>query len=209
MLRMQGLPYSAIKQQVGVSKSTLSLWLRNFPLARDQIIALRAENPRRIERFRETMRHKREKQFAKVYQEMAKQIGTLTERELFVSGLFLYWAEGGKTDKYKSTLSNTDPGILIWYLKWLACIGVPRERIKIRLQLFADMDKEKEFRYWQKVLNIPRKQFVNPYFKKTLLTSVTYQSYGHGTCNIMVGGRDVSEKILAGLAVLKDSSLKL
>ena len=39
-LRRQGWSYNDILKEVGVSKSTLSLWLRDVPLADEQIAAL-------------------------------------------------------------------------------------------------------------------------------------------------------------------------
>lgn len=39
-LRTQGWSYNDILREVGVSKSTLSLWLRDIPLTDEQILAL-------------------------------------------------------------------------------------------------------------------------------------------------------------------------
>lgn len=61
-LRRQGKSYSQIKKEIGVSKSTLSCWLRTYPLNKKQIeklMKLRATSEVRIERYRETMRKKK------------------------------------------------------------------------------------------------------------------------------------------------------
>ena len=140
ILRKKGMSYSEIKEKLGVSKSTLSYWLRDLPLSRERINALRAHSPKRIEKFRNTMRMKREARLSQVYVQVSKTIRSLSSRELFIAGLFLYWGEGGKTKAYAITLANTDPRMIRFYLVWLRALGVPEEKIKIRLHLYSDMD---------------------------------------------------------------------
>ena len=58
--RKEGFSYSQIKEKLKVSKSTLSGWLCDMPLSEERIRELQADNPIRIERYRNTMRTKRE-----------------------------------------------------------------------------------------------------------------------------------------------------
>ena len=62
-LRKQGKSYSQIKQEVDVSKGTLSRWLQDYPLSEKRLRELRDHNPKRIEKFRKTMREKRQSDF--------------------------------------------------------------------------------------------------------------------------------------------------
>jgi hypothetical protein len=62
------MSYSQIKQAIGVSKSTLSGWLKDYPLSKERIDELRGKSERRIERYRETMRKKREKRLLDIYE---------------------------------------------------------------------------------------------------------------------------------------------
>ena len=130
---------------------------------------------------------------------VSKEVGTFTPRELFIAGFFLYWAEGGKTKPYNITLSNTDPSMLRFYLKWVYSLGVPKEKIKVRLQLYSDMNIEKEIQFWTKKLALKSAQFRKPYIKETRLASLTQKGFGHGTCNISVDDRDISEYVMQGL----------
>ena len=201
-MREKGLPYSQIKAKLGVSKSTLSYWLRDMPLSRERINSLRATSPRRIERFRDTMEEKRNLRLSEVRKKVMKDIGTLSKRELFLAGLFLYWGEGGKTKRYTITLANTDPNMIRFYLKWLEVMEIPSIKIKVRLHLYTDMDMERETRFWIRETKLPRKNFQKPHLKKTLYKEVIQKGFGHGTCNIIVDGRDVSEYVLESLKVL-------
>jgi DNA-binding transcriptional MerR regulator len=201
-LRKQGLPYSDIRVRLGVSKSTLSAWLHDMPLTRDRINELRAYSSQRIERFRNTMSEKREKRLAGVYLKVKKDIKRLTKRDIFIAGLFLYWGEGGKTKRYTITLSNTDPSMIRFYLRWLKELRIPVEKIKVRLQLYSDMDIQEKVMFWVKETGLPIKQFQKTYVKQTLYTRVTEKGFGHGTCNVIVDDRDIQEYVQQSLRVI-------
>lgn len=58
-LRLQGNSYSQIKSVLKVNKSTLSYWLKDFPLSEEKIQKLRDRNPQRIEKYRATRARQR------------------------------------------------------------------------------------------------------------------------------------------------------
>ncbi|KKP87973.1 hypothetical protein A2456_03450 [Candidatus Nomurabacteria bacterium RIFOXYC2_FULL_36_19] len=210
VMRKKGMSYSQIKEKLGVSKSTLSGWLYNMPLSVKRIRELQADSPIRIEKYRNTMRAKKEKKFAEAYQEMSKKIGKLTKRELFLSGLFLYWAEGSKTTRGTVGLTNTNPTMLKFYIKWLKLFGYLKKDFSVHLHLYSDMNIRKQEKYWAQELDIPLSQFRKSYIKKTLLTSITYHNgFGQGTCTVMVLNARFYEKVLMGLKYIQDSFCKL
>ena len=167
-LRKQGKSYSQIKKNLGISKSTLSYWLRDYPLSKQRIKELRDNNEQRIEKFRETMRKKKERRLFRVYEEQKKIIFPFTQRDFFIAGLFLYWGEGGKTRFSNISISNTDPSVLKFFINWLIKIfRISKKKLKISLHLYKDMDIEKEMKFWSQCLDIPISQFYKPYIKKT------------------------------------------
>ena len=58
-MRESGMSYSQIKAELGVSKSTLSLWLRDLPLSDTRLRELRDFNQVRIEKTRLKKQQKR------------------------------------------------------------------------------------------------------------------------------------------------------
>ena len=68
-LRKQGKSYSQIKQELALSKSTLSRWLKKYPLSKERILELRGRSPVRIEKYRNTMIRKRENKLICEYME--------------------------------------------------------------------------------------------------------------------------------------------
>lgn len=207
-LRKQGKSYSEIKERIGVSKSTLSGWLRDYPLSKEDLVRLRDKNPRRIEMYRATMARKRHEREQGVYATIEENIDSLTEREVLLTGLFLYWAEGTKRARYTTALANTDPAMIRFFLRWVKNMGIKKEKLSVRLQLYSDMDIKKETEWWSKELNLSEKYFKKPYVKKTLHKNLTYKTgYGHGTCNVMIHDRDLNDYVMMGVKYLQDQHM--
>lgn len=205
VMRQKGMSYSQIKVELGVSKSTLSKWLYDMPLSEKRIRELRADSPIRIERYRNTMRIKRENTLRESYKKVSKDIKRLSKREIFIAGLFLYWGEGSKTRTAVSALSNTDPSVLIFYIKWLENFGVNKKDLKVKLQLYNDMNIKKEIKYWSKKLNLPINSFVKSYIKESNFSGLTYKNgFGHGTCMVWLANREKNDYILMGIKRLQD-----
>ena len=188
------------------SKSTLSNWLRNYPLSKERIRSLQALSEKRIENFRKTMLRKREMRLSEVYNKEKKKLLPLSKRELFLAGLFLYWGEGTKANKGELVISNTDPKVITFSLHWfIKILKVPKKKIKILVHLYKDMNIEKELQFWSELTKIPLSQFRKPYIKKTYSKSVTYKgAFGHGTCNIRIADTRLLEKVLMTIKAMGD-----
>ena len=199
-LRKQGKSYSEIKNILGINKSTLSGWLREYPLSAQQMQQLRDLNPRRIESYRATCQKRRDARVAKVYDKVRRDIRKFSRREFFLSGLCLYWAEGTKRHDACTAIANTDPALISFFVKWLENLGVLKNRLRVRLHLYKDMNVIAETRYWSNALRIPLSQFRTPYIKDSNKAAITYQNgYGHGTCNIMYGNKEMNDYVLQGI----------
>ncbi len=205
--RKEGMSYSQIKKILKLSKSTLSLWLRDYPLSRERIRELRDCNEQRIERCRETKRKNREQKLKQIYSNEKIKILPLSKRELYIAGLFLYWGEGSKNIEAALSVSNSDPAVLRFFIFWVTkVLFFPKERLKVYLQLYNDMDIRKELSYWSGLLNISPCQFGRPHVKKTSSQRINHKgSFGHGTCQVRAGDVNIANKALMGLKVIRDS----
>lgn len=207
-MRQKGMSYSQIKEKLGISKSTLSGWLYNMPLSAARIRELQADSPVRIEHYRNTMRAKREAKNKIAYQNIAQRIGGISDREFLIAGLFLYWAEGSKTKTFSTALTNTNPKMLILFIRWLKFFNVPKSKIKVHLHLYSDMNIKKQINFWSKTLHIPVSQFRKPYIKKTTLSSITYTNgFGQGTCSVIVENGYVSDQVKMGIQYIQNNLL--
>lgn len=202
-LRMQGLSYSQIKESIKVSKGTLSAWLKEYPLPEERIRALRGNNPKRIERFRNTMAAKKEERLRISFKKVAHDLGVLNNRDMLVAGFFLYWGEGSKTAAATTALTNTNPAMLIFFIKWLKLLGVKKSDMRVKLHLYSDMDIEKTKTWWSKKLGIPLVQFRKSYIKESAQSNAIYKGYfRYGTCTVIYDDVALLNYILMGLKYL-------
>ena len=206
ILRKKEMSYNQIRKILKVSKSTLSIWLRNYPLSEQRIRQLRDWSEQRIEKCRETKRRKKERRLKETYETQKKFILPLEKRELFMLGLGLYWGEGAKFKMDRLSISNTDPALINVFIYWLTkSLGIPRKKIRVLLHLYKDMDIKKEMHFWSDILKIPLSQFNAPYIKKTSSKRIDHKGgFGHGTCNLGINSVPLAEKILMGLKVISD-----
>ena len=206
-MRKKGLSYNDIKSKLRLSKSTLSRWLQNIPLSPEAINKLNLNKQIKIERYRNTMNEKREKKLKVYYNDAKKYILPLSSKELYLAGLLLYWGEGSKTVRHTVSINNTDPAVLQFALSWLTqSLKIRRNKIKVILHLYSDMNINKERNYWSKILHLPLSQFLKPYIKHSLRSEIDQRSFGHGTCGLMVYDTKLKEKILMALKVISDQS---
>jgi len=199
------MSYSQIIKKIKVSKSSLSLWLRIYPLSQDQISKLRNQNERRIEKYRKTMKQKRENKLRNYYLEEKKKLLPLLKKEIYLSGLFLYWGEGNKAARHVLSVNNTDPAVMKFYLYWLIkALGVKKDKIHIYLHLYKDMDKEMEIDYWVKELSLSKNNVSSIYIKESKKTEIDQKGFGHGTCALVVHNTVLKDRVILGLKAISD-----
>lgn len=190
----KNLSYGDIKKRLGVPRSTLSYWLKEMPLSEERILELKRVGYKNSEtgreKYRNTMRLKREAEDKKVYQYYFQKLADVSRDTLFVAGLMLYLGEGDKKNNTRIVLANTDFGIIKFFMKWLKqFMKVEKYKIKVQLHLYEDMDIEKETKMWQNELEIADSQFYKSSIRKLKKASFSYSdSPRHGTCSLYVLG---------------------
>ncbi len=210
----ENLSYTEIRKRLGVPKSTLSYWLREFPLSKERILELRRQGWKKaevkIERFRAAMRKKRELKDREVYKKYQKRFANLPEEIFFIAGLILYLGEGNKRDYCKIALSNTDPKIIKFFAKWLTEFsGINREEIKVQLHLYENMNIEKEKDFWKSTLGFQENQFYRPEIRKLKKASFSYkESFRHGTCDLCVMGVEKKRELMMAIQAFVDKYIK-
>lgn len=207
-LRLAGGSYNEIRNQLLVSKSTLSSWLSDYPLTSKQISALTGRyKAKQIENYRLAVRKRNELRLSQIYKKEAKKLLPLSKRELLIAGLFLYLGEGGKRGNGSIIVSNTDPNIVKFVLYWYTkVLKIPKEKIRVSLQLYMDMDIQREMTFWSRSLGMPLINFWKPYIKKSHTMGIDHSGYKHGTCGLYHGNARLFEKIMMGTKVILDKT---
>ncbi|MYQ45115.1 hypothetical protein GTW40_08590 [Streptomyces sp. SID4985] len=167
-LRLQGWTYDRIQLELGCSRSSVSLWVRDLPRPErrytpEEQQALMQEG---LARHRAAEREKREESKSSAVRDVAE----LTDRELFVAGVALYWAEGAKSKPYdrreRAVFVNSDPGVIKTYLAWLDLLDVDRERLGYRVLIHESADIPAAHRFWAEVAGVDVAVFAKPTLKK-------------------------------------------
>ena len=98
-MRREGRSYREIREVVGVSKSTLSLWLRDVPWTEEQQRALDLRTPAAATRRARAIRASATQRRLQTRAEARAQITNLSESELFAAGVVAYWLRGPRTSR--------------------------------------------------------------------------------------------------------------
>ncbi|WP_217129798.1 hypothetical protein [Streptomyces sp. AC558_RSS880] len=167
-LRLQGWTYDQIEAELGCSRSSASLWVRDLPKPErkrtpEEAAAIARRGWEAKLRIRDEERQRTK--------EAAKQaIGDLSARELFLVGVGLYWAEGGKDKPYDRrenvAFVNSDPSMIQVFLAWLDLLGVERERLRFTVMIHEKADIAGAEEYWADLVGAGRSAFNKTTLKK-------------------------------------------
>ncbi|MFI2348329.1 hypothetical protein ACH492_15030 [Streptomyces sp. NPDC019443] len=168
-LRLKGMTYDQIQVELGCSKSSISLWVRDLPKPPPRRTP--AEQAKLASRKR--WDHElaiRDAERQKTKQQAFDQIGRLSDRELLIAGVTLYWAEGGKDKAYDRRESlkfiNSDPNVIKLYLQWLDLLRVPRERLPFAVSIHESADVPAAERFWAEIANVSPEAFRKSMLKR-------------------------------------------
>jgi hypothetical protein len=170
-LRASGHTYVEIAAELGVSKSSVSLWVRDMPrFGRLSYENWRMSNASAAAKYWAVERPIREARRQSVRARAFGQIGALSERELLVAGAIAYWCEGSKNKPYRRHANrvvfiNSDPELILFFLRFLALAGISLDRLICQLQIHETADVEAADQYWKDVTGVPANQFRRPTLK--------------------------------------------
>ncbi len=191
--RAKGKSVRKIAGELGVSKSTVSLWVRDIILSVEQMdrllqIALKGAA---LGRFRGALLQKERRlkiiEDAKAFGKNA--LTNITEREFLIAGLALYWGEGSKKSG-EFSFCNSDPEMVKFLILWLRKgfnVEIKDLKCSVGINEIHVGREEIVRKFWSNFLGIPLNQFTKTSFKKTTNKKV-YQNYNehYGTIRIKV-----------------------
>jgi hypothetical protein len=201
-LRQHGKSLSWISAELGVAKSSVSLWCRFIDLDEKQknLLFSRANSPKNGALANKL---KRQKELDVISQMARLEINRLTTNDLVRLkdiGTVIYWAEG--TKKNLVDITNSDPEMIKVAMAWFRLIcGVEESKFRACIYYHTGQDELKIRQYWSGITGIPLEQFHKSIFKK--------EGTGHrknilefGTCKIRVCDRNLLHRILTWIRQL-------
>jgi transcriptional regulator with XRE-family HTH domain len=200
-LRAQGCSVKEIERRLGVSRASVSLWVRDIVLSEEQRRVL-AEHVTKGQLQAAIDNAARARRVRESYQEHGRRL--CGERDSsYAAGCMLYWAEGSKS-RNSLVLSNSDPELVACFADFLRDhFGVPDDRFAVTCNLFADhLDRQHEIEeFWLRKLDLPqsclRKSIVNRYSKYSAKKRTNKLPYG--TCRLAVHSTRIVQTIYGSI----------
>ncbi len=216
-MRKKGISIVFIAQQLGVSKSSVSLWCRDIILSDEQFEKLRKNmgvSFKYGQRIAAQVNRQKKLDVIKKADIWGRNIiNKISQRELLLIATALYWSEGSKTDSTSTLMFiNSDPDMILLMKKFLIRVmGVKLEDIVCGIQInrVHEIRIKKVLNFWKNLLKLKYSQIRKPYFVNTK-TSKTYENYNdyYGVCRLFVRkSKHLKYKMLALIEAVKSNIL--
>jgi len=199
-LRIQGKSHREIRSIIpNLAKSTLSGWLKNVKFTPEQVRKLKKNIEKITHNARIktawTKKEKRIEQIKITTNQAKKELPSLLKNPLLLVGLFLYWAEGSKTNECIQ-FANSDPQLIKIMMRWFREIcKVPEEKMRIHIYIHKIYKNENCEKFWSKITNVPVSRFGKTTYKPTphkIKKNLDYK----GVCRIDISNVNLFRKII-------------
>jgi AcrR family transcriptional regulator len=176
-LRATGLALAEIAARLGVSKGSVSLWVRDVGFEpRPRVGPGRRRAPNALQR-------RKQAEIDRLLADGRQRVGRLSEREFLIAGVALYAGEGAKRDG-QILFANSDPRMVAFFCAWLRrFFQIDESRLRVRLYLHEGLDLAASTTYWSQVTGIPPAQFGKPY-RAAQDPSIRHAKHVHGCVSV-------------------------
>jgi transcriptional regulator with XRE-family HTH domain len=197
VLRAQNLTLQDIATQLGVSKSSASLWVRDVPFtpSKRRHGPHRRPHPQHLAKLR---------QIEELDAAGRDRIGTLDQDAFFAAGVALYAGEGAKADG-SVKFANSDAGMIRFFCAWLRCFfDVDEARLRMHVYLHEGLDLEAAESYWSEIAAIPRSQFTKSY-RAVADASIRHNKHEHGCAYVVYSCSHTHRRVMGCVRALLSS----
>lgn len=149
-LRRKGHSISEIKKITGKGNSLISKYIKNVEIFPEYIDLWKIKQG--------ASKQKSEKEWEKARKMASSLIKNIGSKEKILILSSLYWGEGTKND---FSLSNTDPDLIKVFVDYLKEFGITKDKLRITIRLYEDINSKKAINYWSKIIGVPKKQILN------------------------------------------------
>ena len=207
-LRKEGWSIKEIAKYVGVSQSSVSVWVRNIKLTESQRLRLdKKEKERSLVGLRKG---------TKIWSEMNKNRRITDQQngrkvienssDLYKMGCMLYWGEGAKA-RNSVNFANSDPAMMVLFKKFLdEEFKVPEEKYRIKINTYVNngMSLEDIETYWLDLLELNGEnlQKSSVSIKHPMSTGRRKGKLLYGVCSLRVHDSSIVQQIFGSIKEL-------
>ncbi len=209
-LRSKGLSIKDIEKRLRVSRSSVSLWVREVTLSPKQIKKLYANKKTgslKGSYIASRNKIKKTKELTeKATADGIKEMGILSGRDKFIIGVSMYFAEGTKSLGNVS-FSNSDPRAIDFMADWFREIcKVPEEKFRCYLYIHDDLNEKKAKEYWSNLIGVPLEKFKKSYIVKNNTKRLRKVKHIYGILRLTISDANLSRKIAGWIIALFKNS---
>lgn len=149
-MRVSGFSVNLISKKLNVSKSSVSLWVRDVRVGDSLLIKLKnsVKDPDVVRRRTETRLANELSKRNLIIDKSSAEVGKISDRELWLLGSILYWAEGGKTQRGLVRFTNSDPEMIkIMMCFFRKICKVPETKFRCYLHIYSHLNKRQSEKY--------------------------------------------------------------
>lgn len=197
-LRKRGFTYREIANYVGVSVSTVSVWLSSeawsVKITESNQKRAAIDNSKRISLLNKARGNQYKKMYAEAERSAVIEFKHYKTNPLFIAGLMLYVGEGDNTDNHLIRVANSRPEIHRIFIKFATeYLGVKHKDVRFWLLLYPDLDEVTCMKHWSKKVGISVSQF----YKNQVIQGRSKKRTLHfGVGNTIIGGTVLKKKLL-------------
>ncbi|MFA5934386.1 MAG: hypothetical protein WC827_00660 [Candidatus Paceibacterota bacterium] len=188
-LRKKGQSVKEIANNLKVSKSSVSVWVRSIDLTSKQqkILSHRSSSSIVTEKRRGTRLSNELIKRNIVIDEAKKDIDNLSIYDLKIIGSMLYWAEGRKRGMRIASFSNSDPLMIKVIMRFFREVcDVPESKFRGHIHIHSHLCVKDSLKYWSEITKIPLKQFYKTYCVPSISSKGKSDSLPNGTLDIHI-----------------------
>ena len=199
-LRKKGLSVKEIQKKLRVSRSSVSLWVRDIQLNKKQLERLYLNKKTGALRGSiigaKKKQREREDLTRRLIIEGRKEVGNISSRDRFIAGIVMYFAEGDKKDGHVS-FCNTDPNAVRFMVNWIKeFCNPPEEKLRGALYIHDDLSEKKARKYWSKLTGIPLTQFTKSYIAKNNPSRLRKKKHIYGVFRVSTSSVVLHRKLM-------------
>ena len=187
-LRAESWTLAAIAAELGVTKSSVSRWVRDVDFV---------PNPRRTARNRPPNKLERAKaeEIERYRIEGRERFATRSDAEFFAAGLGLYAGDGGKKGA-EVHFANSNPAMIAFFCAWFRrFFDIDEARLRVQIYLHADLDLEAATAHWGTVTGVPAEQF-NKSYRAVVDATRRHNRHVFGCCHVRYASTPLLRQIL-------------
>ncbi len=197
-LRKRGFSYKEIAKYVGVSISTVSLWLKDESWSKEVSVRNQKraahDNSKRISLLNKARANQNERLYDESERTAVTEYKHYQSNPLFMAGISIYMSLGDRGNASIIRLSSAKTEVQRIFIRFAReYLGVPRETIRFWLLLYPDQSNQGCCTFWSTKIKIPMAKF---HKSQVIQGRSTKRTLHKGIGNTIIGSTVLKKKLM-------------